>query len=167
MQKGIEKFFNYGIIGGVGMKVVATNKRANYEYFILEKFVAGVALVGSEVKSIRANHSSINDAFVTIRDGEAYVVNMYVKTYEATSNFAPDERRSRKLLLNKSEIMTISTAIQQKGLTVVPLKLFFDRSLVKLEIAVCRGKKLYDKRQSIKDRDISREVARDVKSARI
>ncbi len=149
------------------MKVVTTNKRANYEYFILEKFVAGIVLEGSEVKSIRANHTSISEAFVTIREGEAYVVNMYVKTYDASGNFTPDERRTRKLLLNKSEIATISTATQQKGLTVVPIKLFFDRSLVKLEIAVCRGKKLYDKRRSIKDRDISRDIARDVKSARI
>ncbi len=146
------------------MKIIATNRRANYEYFILDKFVAGIVLVGSEVKSIRAGHAGILDAFVTIRDGEAYIVNMYVKTYEATSNFAPEERRTRKLLLNRSEIATISTAIQQKGLTVVPLKLYLDRSLVKLEIAVCRGKKLYDKRQSIKERDISRDMARDTRS---
>ncbi len=147
------------------MKVVATNRRANYEYFVLDKYVAGVVLVGSEVKAIRANSASITDAFVTVRDGEAYVVNMYVKGYSQANAFAPDERRTRKLLLNKSEIDALAAATQQKGLTVVPLKLFFDRSFVKLEIAVCRGKKMYDKRQSIKSRDISRDVARDVKSA--
>lgn len=147
------------------MKVVATNRRANYEYFVLDKYVAGVVLVGSEVKAIRANSASITDAFVTVRDGEAYVVNMYVKGYSQANSFAPDERRTRKLLLNKSEIDALSTAIQQKGLTVVPLRLYFDRSFVKLEIAVCRGKKMYDKRQSIKSRDVSRDIARDVKSA--
>lgn len=146
------------------MKIVATNKRANYEYFILDKFVAGIVLEGSEVKAVRANSASITDAFVTVRDGEAYVVNMYIRNYQASGNFIPDERRSRKLLLHKAEICSISAAIQQRGLTVVPLRLFFDRSLVKLEIAICRGKKLYDKRQSIKARETSREIARETKS---
>ena len=149
------------------MKVIATNKRATFEYFVLEKFTAGLSLQGAEVKSIRANKVSINDSFVVIRNGEAYIINMYVKTYEGAGNFAPEERRTRKLLLNKSEILKLQTAVSQKGLTIVPLKLFFDRSYVKLEIAICKGKKLYDKRKSIKERDTKRDVARELKSARM
>ncbi|MBO5102471.1 MAG: SsrA-binding protein SmpB [Clostridia bacterium] len=148
------------------MKVIATNKRAHFEYFVLQKFVAGVSLVGSEVKSIRANHTSINDAFIIIRNEEAYINNMYVKTYESAGHFAPEERRARKLLLNKSEILELQSAVKEKGLTIVPLKLFFERSLVKLEIAICRGKKLHDKRETIKNRDIKRDTARELKSTR-
>ena len=149
------------------MKVIATNKRATFEYFVLEKFTAGLSLQGAEVKSIRANKVSINDSFVVIRNGEAYIINMYVKTYEGAGNFAPEERRTRKLLLNKSEILKLQTAVSQKGLTIVPLKLFFDRSYVKLEIAICKGKKLYDKRKTIKERDSKRDLARELKSARM
>lgn len=142
------------------MKVIATNKRANFEYFVLDKYMAGVVLEGSEVKSIRAGHASITDAFVIIRDDEAYIVNMYIKTYADASHFAPEERRTRKLLLNKHEIFQIRDALHQKGLTAVALKLFLVGSLVKVEIAVCRGKKLYDKRRSIKERDVARDEAR-------
>ena len=149
------------------MKVIATNKRATFEYFVLEKFIAGLSLQGAEVKSIRANKVSINDSYVVIRKGEAYIINMYVKTYEGAGNFAPEERRTRKLLLNKAEILKLQSAISQKGLTIVPLKLFFDRSLVKLEIAICKGKKLYDKRKTIKERDSKRDLARELKSARM
>ncbi len=149
------------------MKVITTNKRAHFEYFVLEKFVAGISLVGSEVKSIRNNNTNINDAFVIIRNNEAYIINMYIKTYEASGNFTEDERRARKLLLNKSEILTLQEAVQQKGQTLVPLKLFFDRSLVKVEIAICKGKKLYDKRQTIKERDIKKDTARELKNSRI
>ncbi len=149
------------------MKVIATNKRATFEYFVLERFTAGLSLEGAEVKSIRANKVSINDSYVVIRNGEAYIINMYVKTYQGAGNFAPDERRTRKLLLNKSEILKLQSAVSQKGLTIVPLKLFFDRSLVKVEIAVCKGKKLYDKRKSIKEHDTKRDMARELKSARM
>ena len=148
------------------MRVIATNKRANFEYFVLEKFVAGISLVGSEVKSIRANHVSINDAFVFIRNGEAYINNMYIKPFECAGNFVPEERRARKLLLHKAEIAKLATAVGQKGLTVIPLRLVFDRNYVKIEIAICKGKKLHDKRQTIKERDIGRDVARELKSAR-
>ena len=150
----------------VGMKVIATNKRAHYEYFVLKTFTAGISLQGCEVKSVRAGHSSINDTYVTIRNNEAYIINMYIKTYEHTSNFVPDERRARKLLLNKSEIYELSQAISQKGLTVVPLKLYFDNSLVKVEIAICRGKKLHDKRETIKKNDLKRDIQREIKMAR-
>jgi len=142
------------------MKVIATNKKAGFEYFILEKFVAGIVLEGSEVKSIRAGNVSINDTYVSLRGGEAYVINMYVKPYAYAKTFVPEERRSRKLLLNKSELNDLIGAVSTKGQTVVPLKLFFDNNLVKLEIAICKGKKLYDKRETIKKRDLEREKAR-------
>ncbi len=145
------------------MKVIASNKRANYEYFLLKTFTAGIVLQGSEVKSIRAGHASINDTFVTIKNGEAYIMNMYIKPYEYAQNFVPDERRARKLLLNKSEIAELKNAISVKGQTVVPTKLFFDRSLVKVEIAVAKGKKLYDKRETIKQRDLARDAARELR----
>lgn len=142
------------------MKVVATNKKAGFEYFILDKFVAGIALEGSEVKSIRAGSVSINDTYVSLRNGEAYIINMYIKPYAYAKTFVPEERRSRKLLLNKSELKELIGAVSQKGQTVVPLKLFFEGNLVKLEIAICKGKKLYDKRETIKKRDLEREKAR-------
>lgn len=148
------------------MKTIATQNKAHYEYFILKTFVAGISLQGCEVKSIRTGHASINDTYVTVRNSEAYIINMYVKTYEHTSNFIPEERRSRKLLLNKSEIYELEQAISQKGLTVVPLKLFFDRYLVKVEIAICKGKKLHDKRETIKKKDLARDVQREIKMAK-
>ena len=142
------------------MKVVATNKKAGFEYFILDKFVAGLVLEGSEVKSIRDGNVSINDTYVSLRGGEAYIINMYIKPYAYAKTFAPEERRSRKLLLNRSELNELIGAVSQKGQTVVPLKLFFDGNYVKLEIAICKGKKLYDKRETIKKRDLEREKAR-------
>ena len=146
------------------MKVVATNKKAHFEYFVLEKFTAGIVLVGSEVKSIRAGNVSINDTYVSIRDGEAWIINMYIKPYEHANSFVPAERRARKLLLNRSELNELLGAVSQKGQTVVPLKLYFEGSLVKLEIAICKGKKLFDKRETIKQRDLARERARELKN---
>ncbi len=145
------------------MKVIATNKRAGFEYFILKTFTAGISLQGSEVKSIRAGHVSLNDTFVAVKNGEAYIINMYIKPYSYAQNFVPDERRARKLLLNKSEIAELNGAISQKGLTVVPLKLYFVKSLVKVDIAIVKGKKLYDKRDTIKKRDIARDRERELR----
>ncbi len=145
------------------MKVIATNKRVHFEYFVLSTFTAGISLQGCEVKSVRTGHVSIADSFVSVKGGEAFVINMYIKNYEQANNFVPDERRARKLLLHKSEILEIGTALHQKGLTVVPTKVFLDRSFVKVEIAICRGKKLYDKRETIKRRDVERDIRREMK----
>ena len=145
------------------MKIITTNKRAQFEYFILEKFQAGIALVGSEVKSVRTNSVSINESFVYFRDGEAYISNMYIKNYPYSNIDKLDERRSRKLLLNKRELSYLIGKVSQKGLTVVPTKLYFDRQLVKVEIALCRGKQLHDKRETIKKRDIERDVMRETR----
>lgn len=143
------------------MKLIANNKKAYFEYEILEKFEAGIVLEGSEVKSIRQGHISLAGSFIFIQNGEIYLKNAFIKTYDMASIYVPDERRSRKLLLNKSEINKIFESVQKKGLTCVPLKVYLTpKNLVKLEIGIARGKKLYDKRQTIKDRDLKREAQR-------
>lgn len=145
------------------MKIIATNKKAHFEYFILKKFEAGISLQGSEVKSIRAGNVSLKESFVVLKNGEAYINNMFIKNYDKTGNFKPDERRLRKLLLHKSEIQLLISKVAEKGLTVVPLSIYLDKQLVKLEIALCKGKLLHDKRKSIKDRDIERDIRRELK----
>ena len=145
------------------MENITTNRKAHYEYFILKKYSAGLSLIGSEVKSIRAGNVNINESFVIFRNGEAFIHNMFIKTYEKSANFVPDERRTRKLLLHKSEILELSSKVAQKGLTVVPLALYFDKNFVKVEIALCRGKLLHDKRESIKQRDLQRNIRRELK----
>lgn len=145
------------------MENITTNKKAHFEYFILKKFEAGISLVGSEVKSIRAGNVSINESFITIRKNEAFLHNMFVKTYEKTKNFVPDERRTRKLLLHKSEILELSSKVEQKGLTIVPLRLYLTGQYVKLEIALCKGKQLHDKRETIKRRDLEKNIQRELK----
>ena len=144
------------------MRVITTNKRANFEYFVLQKFVAGVVLKGGEVKSVRAGHVSLNDTYVTIKDGEAYIVNSYIQPYQFDRVPQP-ERRPRKLLLNRSEIDYLSEQIATKGLTIVPLKMYFEGQLVKVEIALCRGKLLHDKRKVIKERDVRRNIQRELR----
>ncbi|MCL2540156.1 MAG: SsrA-binding protein SmpB [Firmicutes bacterium] len=147
------------------MKVAATNKRARFEYFIEDTYEAGIVLEGSEVKSIRAGQISINDAFVNFRQGEAFINNMYIKHYANAANFKPNETRPRKLLLHKGEITKLSSVVKEKGKTVIPLKVYLNKNLVKAEIALAKGKHLYDKREAIKKRDIMRDAR--VSTARI
>lgn len=143
------------------MKLITNNKKAYYEYEILEKLEAGIVLEGSEVKSIREGHISLSGSFIFVNNNEVFLKNCFIKTYEMTSAYAPDERRSRKLLLNRREISKILDSVQKKGLTCVPLKVYLTpRNLVKIEIGIARGKKLYDKRQAIKERDLKRELSR-------
>ncbi len=146
------------------MKIIATNKKAQFEYFVLKKFEAGVSLTGSEVKSIRAGNVNIGESFVTFRKDEAFLHNMFVKTYENSTFFQTDERRTRKLLLHKSEIEMLTSKTAEKGLTVVPLKIYFSRQFVKIEIALCKGKLLHDKRETIKKRDLERDMRRELKT---
>lgn len=148
------------------MKVITTNKKASFEYFVLKKYVAGISLLGSEVKSIRQGHTSINEAFVLFRDGQAVVHNMYIKNYDNAGNYKPDEKRARVLLLNKAEIAALATKVAEKGFTVVPLNVFIDRNLIKMEIGVCKGKLLRDKRASIKQKDNERDVRRQLKTSK-
>ena len=144
------------------MRVITTNKKANFEYFVLQKFTAGIVLMGGEVKSVRAGHISINDTYVIIKKGEAYIINSYIKPYEC-DRVPTEERRPRKLLLTRSEINFLSGKVETKGLTIVPLKVYFDKQLVKVEIALCRGKQLFDKRNVVKERDVRRNIERELR----
>ena len=144
------------------MKIISTNRKAGFEYFLLDKFVAGIVLVGSEVKSLRQNNVSLEDAFVVVRGTNVWLKNMYIKPYQKTSSFVPEEIRDRKLLLNKKEILKISRELTNESMTVVPIKIFFEGNFVKVEIALAKGKKLYDKRESIKRKELLREKSRHV-----
>ena len=133
------------------------NKKAYFDYFIEEELEAGIALKGTEIKSIRKGSIDLKDSFVTIKNNEAFITNMYIAKYEEGNIFNHDERRSRKLLLHKKEIKKLKENISVEGKTIVPLKLYIKHGLVKVLIGVAKGKKLYDKRESIKKRDLERE----------
>lgn len=145
------------------MKIIANNKKANFEYEILKKYEAGVVLEGSEVKSVRAGGVSLNDSYVKNRNNELYLINTYIKPYEKSSMFTPDARKQRKLLLNRQEINEIIKKVSEKGLTIVPLRVYLKGNLIKVEIGVCKGKKLYDKKASLKDKAIKLEIDRETK----
>lgn len=144
-------------------KLVANNKKAFHDYFIEEKYEAGIALAGTEVKSLRMGKCSIKEAFIRIDKGEIYVYNMHISPYEKGNIFNKDPLRVRKLLLHRHEIRKIEGQIAQKGYTMVPLNVYFKGSLVKLEIGLAKGKKLYDKRQDIAKKDQRREAERKFK----
>ena len=148
------------------MKIIAINKSASFEYFIEEKFETGIVLEGNEIKSLREGAVNMNDAFCFIEDGEVFVKNMHIELYEHSDAFSTkNTRRDRKLLLHKSEIGKIAGKIHRQGYTLVPLKLYFSGSLVKAEIALCKGKHTYDKKRSIADRDVKRDTDRAIKNA--
>lgn len=139
--------------------VVTLNRRARFDYIFEETFVAGLELLGTEVKSLRLEHANINDAYGTERNGEIFMLNMFIAEYANKGYESHDEKRPRKLLLKKKEVIKIINALSRKGSTLIAVKLFFnDRGRAKLEIALGRGKKLYDKREAIKERDVSREI---------
>lgn len=148
------------------MKTIATNRKANFEYFIISTFEAGIVLVGSEVKSIRAGHTNLADSFITFSNGEAFIKNMFIAKFEKSTIEPVDERRSRKLLLNKREINKIHSKIKEKGFTCIPLKIYFKDSLIKLEIAIAKGKHTYDKKESLAKKDIERDTQRQLKNYR-
>lgn len=145
------------------IKLIANNKKAYHDYFIDEKFECGIELFGTEVKSIRSGKCSIKEAFVRIEKGEVYVFGMHVNPYEKGNIFNKDPLRAKKLLMHRSEINKLEGKIREKGLTLVPLQVYFKGSLVKVEIGLARGKKLYDKRADIAKKDQRREVERDYK----
>ncbi len=142
------------------------NKKAKFDYFIEEEFEAGIVLTGTEIKSIRKGSCNIKDCYGIIRKGEIYLLNMFVGQYKEGNIFNHEETRDRKLLLHKKEIKKISQMIEVQGLTIVPLKLYFKDNKLKVLIGICRGKKNYDKRESIKERDIKRDVERNLKNYR-
>lgn len=146
-----------------GSRLIANNKKAFHDYFIEDTYEAGIELVGTEVKSLRQGQCSIKEAFVGIDHGEVYVYRMNIPPYEKGNIFNKDPLRTRKLLLHKSEINKLIGQSQEKGYTIVPTKVYFKDSLVKVEIALARGKKLYDKRQDIAKKDQSREALKEFK----
>ena len=133
------------------------NKKAYFDYEILKEYEAGIALVGTEIKSVRKGAVSLKDSFARIKNNEAYVINMYIEKYDEASIFNHDPRRERKLLLHKKEIMKIKKDLEQEGYSLIPLKMYFVKNKAKLLIGVAKGKKLYDKRESIKKRDLERQ----------
>ncbi len=148
------------------MKVITTNKSASFEYFIEEKYEAGIVLEGNEIKSVRAGNVNMNDSFCFVRGNTVSVKNMHVALFDKSDAFSTkDTRRDRKLLLHKSEIDKIAGKINRQGYTLVPLKLYFKDALIKMEIALCKGKHTYDKKQSIAERDLKRSADRDIKNA--
>ena len=141
-------------------KNVASNKKAYHEYFIEEKYEAGIVLVGTEVKSIRQGKVNLKDSYVNIKDGEAYVYNLHVSPYEKGNIYNVDPLRPRKLLLNKREIRKLIGLVTLKGYALIPLSLYLKNGLVKIELAVAKGKKLHDKRQDIAKKDAERRMQR-------
>lgn len=143
------------------MKQIAYNRSAGYEYFIEEKYEAGIVLEGAEVKSLRAGNCNLKDSFCFIRNGEVTLKNMHIALYDKSGSFnSKDSKRDRKLLLHRREIDKIVGKINAKGMTLVPISIYFKDSLVKVEVALCRGKQSFDKKESIKKRDNERDIAR-------
>jgi len=132
------------------------NKEARFNYFIDDEIEAGIALVGTEIKSVRKGSADLKGSFIHIKKGEAYLLNAYIAHYFEGNQFNHDERRTRKLLLHKKEIKKLEEKIKLQGVTLIPLKLYFKNNKAKILVGVCRGKKLYDKRQTIKERDLNR-----------
>jgi len=145
------------------VKLVANNKKAYFDYFIEDKYEAGIALHGTEVKSIRMGKCSIKESYIKIEDGEVYIYGMHVSPYEKGNIFNKDPMRSKKLLMHKYEINKLNGKLQQKGLTLVPLQVYLKGGLVKVEVGLARGKKLYDKRESLAKKDMKREAEKEFK----
>jgi SsrA-binding protein len=148
-----------------GEKTVALNRQARHEYFVEESYETGIVLKGTEVKSIRAGRMNLKDSYATIENGEVILSGMHISPYEQGNIFNKDPLRDRKLLLHKYEIRKLIGYIQQKGLTLVPLKLYFKKGRVKLELGVAKGKKLHDKRDDMAERDAKREIDRKLKES--
>ena len=146
------------------MIIIATNKKANFDYFIKDKYEAGIELMGSEVKSLREAQANLKESYVVIRKNQAWISGMHINPYSNTGHEGHDPLRNRRLLLNKREILKIKQNIDQKGLTAVPLKLYFNNNgWAKLEIGLAKGKKVFDKKNSIKERDIKRDMQRELR----
>ncbi len=147
------------------MKIICTNKKASFEYFILDKFEAGIKLKGTEIKSIRQGKCSMNDSYVIIKDRKPYILNMNISKYEHGTLFNHKEDRTRELLLNKHEINKLISKVKLDGLTIVATKAYFKDALVKIEIALAKGKKTEDKREAIKERDNKRHIEASFKNS--
>ena len=146
-----------------GFKLIANNKKAYFDYFIEDKYEAGVALHGTEVKSIRMGKCSIKESYIKIEDGEVFIYGMHISPYEKGNIFNKDPMRIKKLLMHKYEINKLNGKLQQKGLTLVPLQVYLKGGLAKVEVGLARGKKLYDKRDSLAKKDMKREAEKEFK----
>jgi SsrA-binding protein len=146
------------------IKVVATNRKASFEYFLLERFEAGLALHGSEIKSIRAGQVSIAEAYVEVDSSNAWLVEAHIAPYEQANRFNHDPKRRRRLLLHRKEILDLWNAVRQKGVTIIPTRIYIKEGRAKIEIALAKGKKLHDKRALIAKRDEEREISRQERS---
>jgi SsrA-binding protein len=148
----------------MSIKVVATNRKAKHEYFILDTYEAGIVLRGTEIKSIRAGNISLSEAYVTVEDGrEAWLVSAHIAPYDQASHYNHDPNRPRKLLLHRSEIDRLWDEVRKKGVTIIPLRVYLRDGLAKVEIGIAKGKKLYDKRATIAKRDAEREIERQLR----
>lgn len=147
----------------LGVKEITSNRKAFHEYFVLERFEAGIELAGTEVKSIRAGNVNLKDAFCTIKDGELFVRGMHISPYEHGNIFNKDPVRPRRLLMHKREIVKLNARITQDGVALIPLSLYFKDSRVKVELGLCKGKKLHDKRDSEAERQTRRDIDRIMK----
>ena len=149
----------------MNQQIAASNRKAYHEYHILDKYEAGIELFGTEVKSLREAQANLKESYVIIRKNQAWISGMYINRYSNTGHEGHDPVRNRRLLLNKKEILKIKQNIEQKGLTVIPLKLYFNSNgWAKLEIGLAKGKKIFDKKNSIKERDIKRDMQRELRS---
>ncbi|MCC8196838.1 MAG: SsrA-binding protein SmpB [Oscillospiraceae bacterium] len=146
-----------------GERIIAENRQARHEYFVLDTLEAGIELVGTEVKSIRLGGVNLKDSWCEIRDGEIFAVGVHISPYEKGNIYNRDPRRDRRLLIHKSEIRRLYDKVRQEGLTIVPLKLYYSGSRVKMEIGLCKGKKLYDKRDDMARRQTERDIERVLK----
>lgn len=140
------------------------NRKARFNYFIIEEIECGIELFGSEVKSIRNGNCNIKDSYGVIRNNEVYLINMFIKNYKEASIFNKEETRKRKLLLHKKEIIKLKEKIEKEGYTLIPLKVYFNRNKVKVLLGLCKGKKAYDKREVLKEKEIKRKIEREIKS---
>ncbi|MGI6786967.1 MAG: SsrA-binding protein SmpB [Acholeplasmataceae bacterium] len=145
------------------MKLITQNRKARHDYFILDTYEAGIILRGSEIKSIRAGKVNIQDSYVTFKDGEAHLLNAHISKFDKSNIFNHDETRTRKLLLNKNEIRRLANQVAQEGHSVVPLSIYIKKGLCKVEIALVKGKKLYDKRETLKAKDQEKRLQKQLK----
>lgn len=149
-----------------GVKNIATNRTAHFNYFLSDFKEAGLVLSGTEIKSLRRNGADLSDAYVIFRYGEAYLINLYIAPYDKGNIYNHEPRQDRKLLLHKREIRRLEMEVAKEGITIVPTKMYFKNGIAKVEIAIGKGKKRFDKRESIKERDQTREIARSVKGGK-
>ncbi|MBU1153043.1 SsrA-binding protein SmpB [bacterium] len=144
-------------------QLISSNKKALFDYHLLEKYETGIALKGTEVKSLRVNGASLHESYADLKNNEVYLINCHISPYQYGNRINHDPLRNKKLLLHKDEINKISRKIKEKNLTLIPLKIYLKNGLIKVEIALAKGKKLYDKRERLKEKDIEREVERETR----